>query len=335
LPAALNFTLTGNPNFNSDIGGFFAGDYNATWNDGTASKNPLFQELYVRWLQFGAFNPMMRSHGTDLKREIYYFGKRGEPIYDAIAKTIEFRYSLLPYIYSTSWQVTNNQDSFMKALVMDFPEDEKVWDLGDQFMFGDSFLVAPVLEAHYTPEKIVKVDEEEGWNKTDSKESNSKVNGNFTETKSAEIYLPEGSKWVDYWTGDYFDGGQQIEKETTINTIPLYVKAGSIIPVGPNVQYATEKSWDDLEVKIYTGADGEFVLYEDEFDNYNYEDGIYSTIKFSWDESSNSLKIGKRDGSFPGMLKGRKFKLVKISEGKQSLEKEINYSGEEEVVKFD
>ena len=147
IPAGLNFTLTGNPNFNSDIGGFFLGHYNKGWNDGSATKNPSYQELYVRWVQFGAFNPMMRSHGTEAPREIYQFGKKGEPIYDAIEKAIRLRYSLLPYIYSTSWQVTNKQSSFMRALMMDFADDKKVWDMNDEYMFGKSILVAPIVEA--------------------------------------------------------------------------------------------------------------------------------------------------------------------------------------------
>src|SRR5690554_652646 len=140
IPAGLNFSLTGIPHWNSDIGGFFAGAYNETWNDGTASRNPMFQELYVRWLQFGAFNPMMRSHGTDLSREIYRFGEKGEVVYDAIERAIRLRYSLLPYIYSTSWEVTNKQSSFMRALVMDFAQDKNVWDIKNQFMFGNSIL---------------------------------------------------------------------------------------------------------------------------------------------------------------------------------------------------
>lgn len=128
------------PHWNSDIGGFFAGHYNKSWNDDSASKNPLYQELYVRWLQFGTFNPMMRSHGTDVYREIYKFGKKGEPVYDAIEKMIGLRYSLLPYIYSTSWEVSNRQSSFMRALMMDFVDDRKVWDINDEYMFGNRSL---------------------------------------------------------------------------------------------------------------------------------------------------------------------------------------------------
>lgn len=195
VPAGLNFSMCGIPHWNSDIGGFFAGAYNLSWNDGSASKNPLFQELYVRWLQFGAFNPMMRSHGADLSREIYNFGKKGEPIYDVIEKTINLRYALLPYIYSTSWEVTDKQSSFMRALVMDFADDKKVFDINDQFMFGKSILVAPIVNAQYTPEKIVKSNEVEGWNRdgNDGKSKNSNVD--FMQLKSTNVYLPAGAVW--------------------------------------------------------------------------------------------------------------------------------------------
>ena len=165
IPAGLNFSLCGLPYWNSDIGGFFAGAYNKTWNDGSGSKNPLFQELYVRWLQFGAFTPMMRSHGTDVPREIYQFGKKGEPVYDAIESTIKLRYSLLPYIYSTARAVTNKQSTFMRALMMDFSQDKNAVDVNNEYLFGPSILVAPVVNAHYTPETVVKINEETGWNK--------------------------------------------------------------------------------------------------------------------------------------------------------------------------
>jgi alpha-D-xyloside xylohydrolase len=152
VPLCLNHTLTANPNVNTDIGGFFANAYNKTSQDNTATKNPLFQELYVRWMQFGLFCPMMRSHGTEVWREIYHYGKPGEPVYDALLSAIKMRYQLLPYIYSTAWQVSQNDDSFMRALLMDFKEDAKTWDNQREFLFGRSMLVAPVVEALYTPE---------------------------------------------------------------------------------------------------------------------------------------------------------------------------------------
>ena len=330
IPAGLNFSLCGMPHWNSDIGGFFAGHYNKSWNDDSASKNPLYQELYVRWLQFGTFNPMMRSHGTDVYREIYKFGKKGEPVYDAIEKMIGLRYSLLPYIYSTSWEVSNRQSSFMRALMMDFVDDRKVWDINDEYMFGKSILVAPITHAQYTPEAVVKVSEEEGWNRDGAKKTKTDVAVDFRETKSTNIYLPAGTLWYDFWTNEKHEGGKEITKETTLDVIPLYVKAGSIIPVGPQVQYATEKPWSHLELKVYAGANGNFILYEDEFDNYNYEKGVYTEIPISWNNTSRKLTIGARKGAYEGMLKNRKF-TVTLQDGTQ---KNVDYNGKAISVKF-
>ena len=330
IPAGLNFSLCGIPHWNSDIGGFFAGHYNKSWNDDSASKNPLYQELYVRWLQFGTFNPMMRSHGTDVYREIYKFGKKGEPVYDAIEKMIGLRYSLLPYIYSTSWEVSNRQSSFMRALMMDFVDDRKVWDINDEYMFGKSLLVAPIAHAQYTPEAVVKVSEEEGWNRDGAKKTKTDVAVDFMETKSTNIYLPAGTLWYDFWTNEKHEGGKEITKETTLDVIPLYVKAGSIIPVGPQVQYATEKPWDHLELKVYAGANGNFILYEDEFDNYNYEKGAYTEIPISWNNASRKLTIGARKGAYEGMLENRKF-TVTLQDGTQ---KNVDYNGKAISVRF-
>ena len=330
IPAGLNFSLCGMPHWNSDIGGFFAGHYNKSWNDDSASKNPLYQELYVRWLQFGTFNPMMRSHGTDVYREIYKFGKKGEPVYDAIEKMIGLRYSLLPYIYSTSWEVSNRQSSFMRALMMDFVDDRKVWDINDEYMFGKSLLVAPIAHAQYTPEAVVKVSEEEGWNRDGAKKTKTDVAVDFRETKSTNIYLPAGTLWYDFWTNEKHEGGKEITKETTLDVIPLYVKAGSIIPVGPQVQYATEKPWSHLELKVYAGANGNFILYEDEFDNYNYEKGAYTEIPISWNNASRKLTIGARKGAYEGMLENRKF-TVTLQDGTQ---KSVDYNGKAVSVRF-
>lgn len=341
VPAGLNFTLTGNPHFNADIGGFFAGAYNRDWNDGSGAKNLMFQELYVRWLQYATFTPMMRSHGADVPREIYQFGKKGEMVYDAIESFIHLRYSLLPYIYSTSWDVTKNQSSFMRALSMDFVADKKVWDISNEYMFGKSLLVAPVVQAQYTPEKVVRTNEQSGWNKNESGKKDSLVNVDFTQSKTAKVYLPVGTAWYDFWTNTKINGGQDVEKEFNLSIIPLYVKAGSIIPMGPKVQYAEEKKWDDLEVRIYPGANGDFILYEDENDNYNYEKGQYSTILFYWNDAKKTLTIDDRNGNFSGMLENRIFKVVLVKDSKRSGEngfaqpdKNINYTGKKVIVKF-
>ena len=270
---------------------------------------------------------MMRSHGTDAPREIYQFGRKGDKIYDAIDKFINLRYYLLPYIYSTSWDVTANQSTMMRALVMDFANDKRALDINNQYMFGKSLLVCPVTKPMYS--KIVV----HGNDTT-------KV-GDFSKIKSEEVYLPKGTDWIDFWTGENFKGGQIVTKETPINIIPVYVKAGSIIPIGPKVQYATEKKWDDLEIRIYPGADGEFTLYEDENDNYNYEKGIYSIITFRWDDAKKELTINDRRGSFPGMLIERKFNIVAVGKNKgigtnsvDKFDKMITYKGKKVIVKL-
>lgn len=338
IPAGLNFSMSAIPYWNTDIGGFFASAYKKGWGDGT--KNPSFQELYVRWLQFGAFTPMMRSHGTDIPREIYNFGKKGETIYDAIAKTIDLRYSLLPYIYSASWDITKNQSTMMRALVMDF-NDKKVVDMNNEYLFGKSILVAPIVNAQYTPETIVKSNEETGWNKDNDANGAKAQAVTFTQAKSTKVYLPEGTTWFDFWTNDKIKGGQEITKATTIDEIPLYIKSGSIIPFGPKVEYATEKKWDNLEIRVYPGSNGEFTLYEDENDNYNYEKGAYSTITFKWNDKAQTLTIGKRNGSFKGMIATRIFNIVLVgankgtgSEPSTSFDKKLTYNGKAIAVKL-
>ena len=330
IPAGLNFSMSAIPYWNTDIGGFFASAYKRGWGEG--NKNPSFQELYVRWLQFGAFTPMMRSHGTDIPREIYNFGKKGETIFDAIAKTINLRYSLLPYIYSTSWSVTNSQSTIMRALVMDF-NDKKVVDMNNEYMFGKSILVAPIVNAQYTQETILRANAETGWDKKDASNDIKSQPVTFTQAKSSKVYLPEGTVWYDFWTNKKINGGQEIAKETTIDEIPLYIKSGSIIPFGPQVQYATEKKWDNLEIRVYPGANGEFSLYEDENDNYNYEKGVYSTIAFTWNDAKKLLTINDCKGSFPGMLTTRKFNIVVIADGK-NVAKVLTYSGKKVIVKL-
>ncbi len=331
IPAGLNFSMSAIPYWNTDIGGFFAGSYNRGWSEG--AKNPSFQELYIRWMQFGTFTPMMRSHGTDIPREIYNFGKKGEPIYDAIEKSINLRYSLLPYIYSTAWSVTHDQSTFMRALVMDF-KDKKVVDMNNEYLFGKSILVAPVVNAQYTPETILRTNAETGWDKKDATDASKASAVNFTEAKSTKVYLPEGTAWYDFWTNDKINGGQEITRKTTIDEVPLYIKAGSIIPFGPQVQYATEKKWDSLEIRIYPGANGKFALYEDENDNYNYEKGVYSTIDFTWNDAAKTLTINDRKGSFPGMLASRSFTVKVMGKEQGAGAKVISYAGKKMSVKL-
>jgi alpha-D-xyloside xylohydrolase len=316
ISAGLNFSLSAIPYWNSDIGGFFL------WNFPNKLDDANYRELYARWIQFGAFCPMMRSHGTDAPREIYQFGKKGDKIYDAIEKAISLRYFLLPYIYSTSWDVTAHQSTMMRALVMDFADDKQALDINNQYMFGKSLLVCPVTDSMYSkPSTTVNVED-------------------YSKIKTHEVYLPKGTDWYDFWTGKKYTGGQTLSKETPIDIIPLYVRAGSIIPIGPNVHYAAEKRWDNLEIRVYAGADGEFTLYEDENDNYNYEKGMYSTITFAWDDAKQVLTINDRKGSFPGMLNERNFNIVWVSKKKgvgmnpvDTYDRVVAYRGKRVVVK--
>ncbi len=330
VPAGLSFSLTGNPNFNTDIGGFFCGSYN-TRGSGSAPKNPQFQELYVRWMQYGLFCPVFRSHGADAPREIWQFGKKGEPVYDAIEKQIRLRYRLIPYIYSTAWQVTSNNDSYMRPLFADFAQDKKVWDMTDEFMFGHSILAAPIVDPQYTEEKIIRTNAMTGWDKQNEKVKELKnENIDFTATKTATKYLPKGADWYDFWTGKSYKGGQNVTLETTLDRVPMFVRAGSILPLGPEMQYIGEKSWDNLEVRVYPGADGTFTLYEDEGDNYNYEKGSYATITFQWNDRARTLTIGSRQGGFKGMILERTFIIV-LPDGQT---KQVAHNGDETVVKL-
>jgi len=210
----------------------------------------------------------------------------------------------------------------MNALPLDSASDPKVLNITDEYLFGSSILVAPVIQPMYT-------------SKTDGK-----VEENFSRTKSRKIYLPEGADWFDFWTGQKQEGGQEVIKEVPIDIIPLYIKAGTILPWGLDVQYAEEKKWDDLEIRIYPGKNASFTLYEDENDNYNYEKGIYATISFSWNDQDRKITISDRKGSFSGMLKNRKFKLLVVSEkngigdGFAAKSKTVSYSGKEMIVRL-
>lgn len=301
ISGGLNLSLCGIPYWNTDIGGFFsAGKY----PDGV--KDPAFQTLYTRWLEFAAFTPLFRSHGTNTPREIWQFGQKGYWAYDAQEKFINLRYRLLPYIYSTAWQVTSEQSTMMRALVMDFHPDRKVYDVNDEYMFGKSILVAPVTDSSGT----------------------------------RPVYLPEGSNWIDFWTGETYAGGRSVDYAAPIDRMPLFVKGGSILPFGPFEQYTSEKPADTLEIRIYRGADGGFTLYEDENDNYDYEKGQYSTIDFRWNDRTTTLTIGERKGAFPGIRNSRVFHLIRVDKnegtGLASADgaKTIHYTGQRMQIKW-
>jgi alpha-D-xyloside xylohydrolase len=340
VPAGLSFSLTGNPNFNTDIGGFFCNSYN-TRGPGSAPRNPQFQELYVRWMQYGLFCPVFRSHGADAPREIWQFGKKGEPVYDAIEKMIRLRYRLIPYLYSIAWQVTSNNESYLRPLFSDFAADKRVWNIADEFMFGRSILAAPILDPQYTEEKIIREDAMTGWNKikdgtlnieNSAARSNNLQSSiiNFQSSKTATKYLPKGAQWYDFWTNKLYKGGQTVTLETTLDRVPMFVRAGSILPLGPEMQYVGEKAWDNLEIRVYPGADGSFTLYEDEGDNYNYEKGYYATITFVWNDKARTLTIGTRQGGYKGMILDRQFSIV-LPDGTT---RTVTHIGNEQMVQF-
>ena len=324
VPAGLNYTMTGCPNFNTDIGGFFCGSYN-TYGTGSAPRNPQYQELYVRWMQYGLFCPVFRSHGADAPREIYQFGKKGEPIYDAIESTIRLRYRLLPYIYSTAWQVTSANESYLRALTYDFASDKNTWNLGSEFMFGRSILATPILDPQYTEEKIFKEDAMSGWDKKDAKIEKLKDGKiDFSEEKTATKYLPKGANWYEFYTEKLYKGGRNVTFTTTIDRTAMFVKAGTILPLAPVMQYAQQSQWDNLDIIVYPGSNAVFTLYEDEGDNYNYERGVYSTITMKWNDSQRTFTVEARQGQFPGMLQNRKFN-IRIA-GTEAV-KTVDYNG--------
>jgi alpha-D-xyloside xylohydrolase len=308
ISGGLNLSLSGIPYWNTDIGGFYSG---TKYPKGVA--DPAFQELYTRWFEFAAFTPMFRSHGTNTPREIYQFGKKGDWAYDAQEKFINLRYRLQPYIYSSAWQVTAHSSTIMRALAMDFPSDTTALNINNQYMFGKSILVAPVTDSLYVSRA--------GGNTTI----------NFKSTKTQNVYLPKGTNWINFWTGQLYHGGSRVNTLVPIDQIPLFVKSGSIVPFGPLQEYTGQHSDDKLEIRIYPGANGHFTLYEDENDGYNYEKGSYSLIDFKWNDKTHTLVIGNRLGSFPGMLKSRAFSILIVTPGKTT---DINSSSSTYHLKY-
>jgi alpha-D-xyloside xylohydrolase len=290
IPAGLSFALSGMPYWTTDIGGYFT--------------PPASEELFTRWLQFGAFCPTFRIHGQQNKELYGPQGCSGSSCWSTQGKANmlaidQLRYRLMPYVYSLGWQVTNAGYTMMRPLVFDFTSDSKVYGITDQFMFGPAFLVNPVTTAGAT---------------------------------SRSVYLPAGT-WYDFWTGSTATGGATTMTDAPLSRIPLYVRAGSIVPMGPMIQYAMQ-AIDPLEIRIYKGQDGSFSLYEDDGDTYDYETGSYSTIQFTWSDSGKTLTIGARSGSYAGMPMTRTFNVVWVgaSHGTDvgvtaTPDKVVNYDG--------
>jgi alpha-D-xyloside xylohydrolase len=270
IPAGLNFEVSGIPYWTTDIAGY-------GWPMERDTRDPAYQELYTRWFEFGVFCPIFRTHGhrTNDTNEVFSYGPQTPTLiaYDKL------RYRMLPYIYSLAWRVTADDYTIMRPLIMDWRRDEKVREIGDQYMFGPSILVNPVTQEGAT---------------------------------SRAVYLPSSAGWYDFWTGEKLAGDTRIAAPAPLDRIPLYVKAGSIVPLGPEVEYASEKSAAPMVLRVYPGADSNFNLYEDEGDTYDYEKGAHSIIPVSWNESTATLTIGERKGKYPGMPSTRSFRLVLV-----------------------
>ena len=229
--------------------------------------------------------------------------------------------------------MTSANDSYMRPLFADFAADKRVWNMADEFMFGRSILACPIVKAQYTEEKIIRTDAMTGWEKRREERGERRENSDgpdFTATKTTTKYLPKGATWYDFWTGQRYQGGKDVTLETTFDRVPMFVRAGSILPLGPEMQYVGEKTWENLELRVYPGADGSFTLYEDEGDSYNYEKGAYSTVTFKWNDKTRTLTIGQRQGEYPGMLKARQFTVV-LPDGKQQT---VNYDGQGLTIKI-
>lgn len=298
IAAGINFSLSGMPFWTMDIGGF---SVERRYEKPVAGDLEEWRELNTRWFQFGAFVPLFRVHGQFPFREIYNIAPADHPAYKSMLYYNQLRYRLMPYIYTLSGKSYHEDYTLMRGLMMDFPSDPEVLNVADSYMFGPSLLINPV---------------------------------HTYQDRSRGVYLPSGQGWYDFYTGQYFSGGQRIEAKATYERMPVYVKEGSIIPTGPALQYTDEKPAETISLYVYTGKDATFSLYEDEGNSYNYEKGAYSTIDLSYKQSTGTLSIAARKGSFKGMLEDRTFRIIWINPDrpmKLDFDKEqsvsIKYSG--------
>jgi alpha-D-xyloside xylohydrolase len=264
---------------------------------------PGYQELYARWFEYGAFCPVFRTHGHRDHNELWVY----DQVFPTLLAVDRLRYRLLPYVYSLAWKVTSEDYTIQRPLVMDFREDPATLEIGDQFMFGPDLLVSPVLTEHAT---------------------------------SRSAYLPAGTEWYDFWTGERTAGGASITAQAPLDRIPLNVRAGSILPLGPVIEYAGQAT-DPIELRIYPGADGNFTLYEDEGDSFRYEKGAHTTVPIHWDDAARTLTLGGREGNYPGMLQDHTFNVVMVSAGHgvgpdatAAPDKTIHYTGSKAEAKF-
>jgi alpha-D-xyloside xylohydrolase len=305
IAAGANFSMSGLPYWTMDIGGFVVPEKFEKQDTAYLEE---WRELNARWQQFGAFVPLFRAHGQFPFREIYHIAPEQHIAYKNFLFYDQLRYRLLPYIYSLAGAAYHQDYTIMRGLVMDFADDSNVLNINDQYLFGPSFLVNPVYQF---------------------------------KQRNRNVYLPKCKGWYDFYTGQFFEGGKTIAANAPYDQMPLFVKAGAIVPFGPDLQYTTEKKADTIQLHIYTGADGQFILYEDEGTNYNYEQGKFATIKFDWDDKRNLLHIGENTGVFEGQLKYRIFKMKLFKPFKampfeldKSVDQIVKYNGQKLDIQF-
>ena len=302
IPAGINFSLSGLPYWTMDIGGFSVQKKFENAREGSPEMDE-WRELNTRWYQFGAFVPLFRVHGQFPYREIYNLAPEDHPAYRSMLYYDKLRYRLMPYIYSLTGAVYHHNYTIMRGLAMDFPSDKRVLNIGDQYLFGPSLMVCPVY--HF-------------------------------KDRQRDVYFPNNGGWYNLYTGKYLAGGQKLNVEAPYERMPLFVREGSIIPVGPEIEYTDQKNEAPVDLYVYTGKDARFELYEDESTNYGYEKGAFSTIRFSYSEANRKLTIHAREGEFPGMITNRTFRVIEVSPDKAvsfldetAARKEVPYNGQE------
>ena len=301
LADGLNLCITGTPYWTFDIGAYFvtpSPEEDPMWfwrGHFPGGVDDLgYRELYVRWLQMGAFIPMFRSHGRCTPREPWRFGDVGDVWYDTIAAFLRLRTRLLPYLYSLAGWTTQRGYTPMRALVFDFRHDPVALEIDDQFMLGPALLVCPVTHPiHHGP------------GSTPIKDA----------AVSRPVYLPRGCDWYDFWTGERHMGGQWIQAAAPLERIPLFVRSGAILPLGPEVAHMDEDPHGPLEVRIYPGSDGSFDLYEDDGDGYAYEQGKFAITTLAWEDATSTLRVGRRDGDFALRAGSRTLGAVRVGAG--------------------
>lgn len=311
IAEGVNFSASGLPYWSLDIGGFWSAAGEQRFNAGSDYRDHNdsgYRELYTRWIQFGCFLPVFRSHGTCFPREIWRFGEEGDLFYEAIRRFIELRYCLIPYLYSTAWQVTCHGESFLRPLAFDFADDPHALAQEDSYLFGHAFLVSPVTTPQYYEGADIPLDV----------------------PKTKAVYLPAGTDWYDFWSEQRWDGGQTVTVETPIDSMPLFVRAGSIVPTTEVMQYVDERPDAPYTIAVYAGADADFTIYEDAGDGYAYESGAAAEYDLHWDDTARTLTVSARRGRFDGLCTARELRVRVVG----SHEQVVCYTGDELTLSF-